>query len=209
MIYFNLINEEVIRMNYKIKIKENKSWDLTGTPRFSIEINQAKSPDMEIKNNFDILSKLVGTDDVIISLNNTLFNLHQDKNQPIIQQFLETIQDLSLKYKCMEITKHPTSSFFSFLFGRNKEENGQEILAYIPNDVWINFQNKLPYYGARYFILKNKPVNSNILEDMLKMSDGEKLEYFKMIVFNSIYLSRMGICSRYLSLSELKDLLGV
>lgn len=195
-------------MNVKIKIEENNPWELMGMPRFSVEVKQAKSRDMQIKNNFELLSKLIGDNDIVISLNSTLVNMSQHKFQPLMQQFIETIQELDLEYKSIKTPGRPTSSFLSFLL-RNKEINGQEILAYVPNDAWSNFQNRLPYYGARYFIAKNSPIDSSILEDMLKMTDDEKLEYFKIIVYNSIYLGRMGICSKYVSLSELEDLLKV
>lgn len=195
-------------MNVKIKIEENNPWELMGMPRFSVEVKQAKSRDMQIKNNFELLSKLIGDNDIVISLNSTLVNMSQHKFQPLMQQFIETIQELDLEYKSIKTPGRPTSSFLSFLL-RNKEINGQEILAYVPNDAWSNFQNRLPYYGSRYFIAKNSPIDSSILEDMLKMTDDEKLEYFKIIVYNSIYLGRMGICSKYVSLSELEDLLKV
>ncbi len=38
------------------------------------------------------------------------------------------------------------------------------------------------------------------------MQDDEKLEYFKLIIFNCMSVGSTGIFSKYLSISELEDI---
>lgn len=195
-------------MHRKIKIKEQKSNLAFDSPRFTIEIEQAKLPDQQIQNNYELLTKLIGTSDVVISLDSTLMNLAYKQRKPLIHKFLETIREMDLEYKCLKVTGRSNQSFLSVLFGV-KDTEEQEILAYIPNKIWTDssLQKSLPFYGARYFVTKNVSTGPAVLDDMQKMLDDEKLEYFRLIIFNSISISSTGIFSKYLSLSELKEML--
>lgn len=210
MIYLNNKFKEVNVMNGKLKIKEQKSDLSLDSPQFIIEIEQAKSSDLQVQNNYEVLTKLIGVSDIIISLNSALMNLTYRQRLPLIQKFLESIRALNLEYKCLKVTGSSGHSFLPMLF-KSKSTEEQEILVYIPNKIWMDsgFQEILPFYGARYFITKNNINSPAILDDMQKMLDDEKMEYFRLIVFNSMYISSMGICSKYLSLSELEEILNI
>lgn len=194
-------------MSGKIKIKEHKVTPSINSPRFTIEIDIAKSQDLQIQNNYDLLTKLIGINDVVISLDSTLINLPYKERKLLIQRFLETIRELNLEYKCLKSTGRSSKSFLSVLFGA-KETQEEEILAYIPNKIWTDgsIDKSLLYYGARYFIKENASTASSVLDDMQKMQDDEKLEYFKLIIFNCMSVDSTGIFSSNLSLSELEDI---
>lgn len=195
-------------MNEKIKITSHKSEPSLNSPQFTIIIGQAKTKNRQVQNNYEILTKLIGSSDIVISLDSTLMNLPYQRRMPLIQDFLESIRALNLEYKLMKVTSPSSQSFLSMLF-REKDTENQEILAYIPNEIWMNgtFKEILPFYGARYFITKDNSNSPAILDDMQKMTDDEKLDYFRLIIFNSVYVSSMGICSKYLSLSELEKMM--
>lgn len=209
MIYLGNKFEEVKDMNERIKIKKHKSDLSINSPKFTIEIEQAKSPALQIQNNYEVLTNLIGTSDIVISLDSSLMNLPRQKRVPLIQKFLESIRAIDLEYKYLKSTSQPSQSILSILF-KEKNTEDHEILAYIPNEIWMNstFQEILPFYGARYFITKDNKNSPSILDDMQRMTDDEKLEYFKLIVFNCIYINSMGICAKYLSLPELEEILS-
>lgn len=211
MVYLGNKSKEVEDMNGKIKIKKHKSDLSINSPKFTIEIEQAKSQDLQILNNYEVLTNLIGTSDIVISLDSGLMNLPRQKRQPLIQKFLESIRAMDLEYKYLKSASHqPSQSILSILF-KEKNTEDHEILTYIPNEIWMNsaFQDILPFYGARYFITKNNKNSPSILDDMQCMTDDEKLEYFKLIVFNCIYINSMGICSKYISLPELEEILNI
>jgi hypothetical protein len=194
-------------MRGKYRIREHKINPSIDSPRFTIEIDLAKSQNHQIQNNNELLTKLIGISDVVISLDSTLLNLPYKQRKLLIQKFLENIREMNLDYKCMKVTGRSSQSFISVLFGaKNTQE--EEILVYIPNNIWTDntIQKSLLYHGARYFVIKNASTASAVLEDMQKMQDDEKLEYFKLIIFNCMSVGSTGIFSKYLSLSELEDI---
>jgi hypothetical protein len=197
-------------MRKKIKIKEHKITPSINSPRFTIEIDMAKSQDRQIQDNYDLLTKLIGINDVVISLDSTLINLPYKERKLLTQRFLEAIRELSLEYKYQKSTGRSNMSFFSVLVG-TKETQEEEILAYIPNKIWSDgsIQKSLLYYGARYFVTKNISTASAVLDDMQNMQDNEKLEYFKLIIFNSMSVGSTGIFSKYLSLPELEEIVKI
>ena len=119
-------------MNEKIKITNHKSEPSLNSPQFTIVIRQAKTKNQQVQNNYEILTKLIGSSDIVISLDSSLMNLPYQRRMPLIQDFLESIRELKLEYKLMKITSPSSQSFLSMLF-REKDTESQEILAYIPN----------------------------------------------------------------------------
>ncbi|MGE5613550.1 MAG: hypothetical protein ACM3XR_04015 [Bacillota bacterium] len=197
-------------MNMKMKLTELKNSNSLNSPRFVLSLGQAKSRELQISDNYDALTKLIGTSDVVINVDSSLLSLPYFQRESNIMKFIDTIRALNLEYKYQKFDSQSKWSIFSALFGNtNKKEH--EIYAYIPNEIWSKdeFKNEYPIYGARYFILKENSDGSKVLEDMQRMLDEEKLEYFRMIVFNAVVLNSMGICSKHLTLSELKNILGI
>lgn len=197
-------------MDKKMKITERKTDNSLDSPRFVLTLGRMKSQDMQISGNYDAITKLIGTNDVVINLDSSLLSLPYSKRESYVIKFLETIRALNLEYKYQKFESQSKRSIISMLFGSsNKKEH--EILAYIPNELWAkcDFKNTFPVYGASYFVLKEKSDSSKLLEDMQKMLDAEKLEYFRMIIFDSVIMNSMGIFTKHLALSDLKTMLEI
>lgn len=197
-------------MDKKMKITERKTDNSLDSPRFVLTLGQMKSQDLQISGNYDAITKLIGTSDVVIDLDSSLLSLPYSKREPYVMKFLETIRALNLEYKYQKFESQSKRSIISMLFGSaNKKEH--EILAYIPNELWAkgDFKNTFPVYGARYFIIKENSDSLKLLEDMQKMLDAEKLEYFRIIIFDSVIMNSMGIFTKHLALSDLEKMLGI
>lgn len=85
------------------------------------------------------------------------------------------------------------------------------MVAFIPYEVWSNAKVKsiIPFHGARYSVLKEKSDGSDVLDNLQKMLDNEKLDYFKLIAFDNMSLNSMGIYTNHHSLSDIKTILGI
>lgn len=198
-------------MNNKIKIKEQKSGGTLNSPQFALTLEQTKSEEQQLKNTYEALTKLIGNSDVVISLDSSLLNLPSPQREPNILKFLDVIRGLGLEYKCAKVASSSSPSFLSGLLGGNKNTQEQEVLAYIPHEIWIkeDFEKVLPFYGARYYVAKENSGGLKLLEDLQKMLDSEKLEHFRLIIFSAICFNNIGIFSKFLTLSEIKNILGV
>ena len=197
-------------MNSKIKARENKSGGTFDNPRFTLTLGHTKLVEQQINNSYETLSKLIGNSDIVIVLDTSLMNLSSTKREPLALEFLENIRALGVAYKCTKTASSPNTSLLSGFMGK-KETQGFEIMAYIPHEIWVrdDFKKVLPFYGARYLVAKEKTEGSKLLDDMQKMLDTEKLDYFKLIIFSAIFFNSMGISAKYLTLSDIKNILGI
>lgn len=196
-------------MSGKIKISEKKTDGNINAPRFTLTLDQKGTDEQKRNDSYAVLSKLAGNSDVIVGLDSSLQNLPSEKREAYAEKFLGSVRELGLEYKCGKIASSATPSFFSFLFG-TRNQQAQEILVYVPNEVWgtEEFKKIIPLYGARYFIAKGKEEGPKLLDDLQKMLDREKIEYFKLVVFSAVVYASMGIMSNTLSLTDLKGILG-
>lgn len=198
-------------MDMKMKLIERKTDNSLDSPRFVLTLGQAKSLELQISNNYDAVTMLIETNDVVFNLDSSLLSLPYPKRESHVMEFLEKIRQLNLEYKYQKYESQSKPSILSLMFGGNSNKKEHELFAYIPNEVWVNseFKKEFPVYGARYFVLKENSDSSKLLEDMQKMLDTEKLEYFRMIIFDSVIMNSMGIFTKHLDLPDLKRMLGI
>ncbi len=196
-------------MDNMIQIKENKSWGADSGPRFALRLKVKTSEEQKRKNSYDILSKLIGSSDVIIELNGSLLNLPSKNRDAYASKFIEDIKALGVEYRCSKVKTFSSASLLN-LFG-NKPTQEQVVVAYIPNEIWskVEMENLIPFYGARYFVLKEKSEGSEMLEHFQKMEENEQIDYFKLIAFDAMSLNGIGIFTNNYELSEIKAVLGI
>jgi hypothetical protein len=144
-----------------------------------------------------------------VELNGTLLNLPSKNRDSYFSKFIEDIKALGLEYKCSKVTGIASHSLLN-LFG-NKTTQEQIIVTYIPNEIWSKPEIKdlISFYGAKYFVLKEKSDVSEALDNFQRMQEDEQFDYFKLIAFDSMSLSGMGIFTKYYELSDIKALLGI
>lgn len=195
--------------NKNIKLKQVNTDASLESAQISLTYKQQGSEEKARESSYEILSALKSDNDVIIELNSTLFNLPDKEKDSYFRKFVETIRSLDLEYRYRKVSVN-TQSIFSFLFGQ-KTVQAHEILVYVPHEVWLTetFRSILPIYGARYYVTKEAAEADEILEEMYRMMDFDKLDFFKLIIFDAGTLSSMGINSSSLTIEDLKEMLGV
>ena len=193
----------------KIKVKELKSDGTLDSPRFTLSLPETGSEEKQISSSYDALAKLIGASDFIISLDSSLMNLPHSKRALYTRQFLESVRAMRLEYQCSKSTPRSGGQSLFAGFLNKKADPEQEILAYVPNEIWKgnDFKQALPLYGARYFVAKEGDVGPTLLDTMHKMLDEEKLDYFRLILFSVVYFNSIGISAKHLTLPELKSML--
>jgi hypothetical protein len=194
----------------KTKVKENKSWGGLTSPRFTLMLEAYTAEDRQRKSNYEVLSKLIGDNDILMELDSSLLNLPAKQREPYALQFLKDIRTLGVEYKCSKVASTSIPSFISSLFG-NKASPSQQIIASIPNDIWLKQEmvDVISLYGARYYVPKEKTEGAKLFADFEQMMDDERLDYFKLIAFNVITFNSIGVFTKCLNLSEMNLLLGL
>ena len=196
--------------NKRIKLRENKTDGSLGFARYSITVGVPASEEQCRQTSFDILSALKQDSDAIMEINSSLFNMNKNERDEIALLLLEDLKDLGLHYRYRKVSSVASPSFFSMLLGK-KESQAHEFLVYIPDTVWQseNFKSLMPAYGARYYFLKESTDSGKVFDDMYRMLDSEKLNYFRLIVFDSGMLGSMGINTNSMDVKDIKSLLGL
>lgn len=197
--------------NYKLKLNERKGKGTMDSPQFSLSY-KVNYEQVDTKISYDILSALKGDNDVIIEVNSSLANVAKSEGEDSAIAFLQKIRSLGLDYSYRKVPAATKQSFLAQLFGGGKKENlAHEVLAYVPDKVWRDesFQSLLPVYGARYYVTKEPEESDKIVNEMCRMLDNEKVDYFKLIIFDVASFGQMGIVTNYLARSDLKNMLGL
>ena len=199
--------------SYKITVKKNKNNSKLNSAQFSLAYKQDKTK-VEIKKQiYEIISAFKGSNNVLVEMNSSMFSIQSGKDLHV-KRFINSIRKLDLDYRYNKIPANSDPSFFSRLMGKKDSEYAHEILTFVPHDIWVtkDFQDIVPLCGIRYYITKNDTTDiegEKLLNKMSKMMDCEKLDYFKVIIFDGGQLANMGINSHHLAINDIKELLGL
>jgi len=193
----------------KLKIRENKTDGGLNFARFALTYKVPDTQEQCRQNSFNIISLLKSGNDVIIEINSSLFNVSENRREEIVMGFIDDIRSLGLEYRYRKVAATGSQSFLSALFGK-KNNQAHEVLVYVPHNVWQqeSFKSAIPLYGARYYVVNGSLEAGKALEDMYRMMDFEKLQFFKLVVFDAGLLGSMGINSQTLQMEDIKRLLG-
>lgn len=199
--------------SYSIKLKKNKNDSNLDSAQFSLSYKQHKTKADIKKQSYEIISALKGDNNLIIEMNSSLFSARVDKDSHV-KKFVNSIRDLNLDYRYNKVPAKGSPSFLSKIFGGDDNEYAHEILAFVPHNIWSteDFENIIPLCGIRYYITKRTALDiggEELLNEMSRMMDSEKLNYFKFIIFDGGRLANMGINSDHLSINDIKQRLGL
>lgn len=193
-----------------IKVKELKGGSLS-SPKYTVELQHTGSGEKQIACNYEVLTKLIGSNDLLISLDTSLLNLPYSKRSAHMLEFLQKIRALGLEYRCSKVTSNSGRNLIGgILIGKSTQED-EQILAYIPNEIWSgsDLKKALPDYGVKYYITRERTDASKLFEDMNKMLDDEKLGYFRLILFSVVSMDSIGVFTNSMTLADIKNLLGL
>jgi hypothetical protein len=193
-----------------LKLKDYKAKGTLESPQYVLTYKQSKSDDESRKTSYEILSAMKTDGDAVIELNSNLFMCQEKLKDDIIFKFIENAKKTGLDYRYRKIANSGTSSIFGKILSRAKSD-AHEIIVYVPCSIWESesFSDMIFLKGARYYFTGNSPINTNLLEEMYRMTDIEKLNFFKLIVFDMNDMGHMGINTGTLEFNDVKKLLGL
>lgn len=194
-----------------IKIKENKGGGSPDAPRFTLFYNQKGSLQEAQQFSYSLLSRLRGDSDVIMELNSDLFVSNGKNKSDIIQSYVEYARKQGLSYRYRKLPSAGGKSFFEKLLSQQKIQEAHELVMHIPSGTWASegFSSCINTGGARYYFTGTAEIPDDLPDEMSKMTDTDKLDFFKMIVFDLCIMGNMGINTRSMELNDLKNLLDL
>lgn len=201
----------ISKSNLNIRVKENKSsWGLN-MPRYMVSYKNNSIEEENCKNSYEIISSLKGNNDLFIEFNSSLLVNGEAKRELCTSNFIKAVKAMSLNFRYRKGAPTYKKSFFAQLLGGGNKE-AHEMLVYIPDDIWKQegFNSILPS-GMRYYIINGPTDGNKLLEDIFngQLMDDEKIDLFKLIIFDCSSFGQMGIVSNSMSIDEVKQLLGV
>ncbi len=198
--------------NFKYKLTETGIEANFKDPQYSISyMNNKGVENAEVS--YNIISALIEDKDIILEVNTSLLIGKENKKASIAENFLKEVQKLNLVHTTRKIKSSRSKGVMYILFAKTKEEEGQEIIVYIPNDVWKSNElyTILPQMGIRYYVVKKNADSDenakNILDNMPLLDDQGKIDGYNMIIFDISSCCQMGIMTGEITSSKLKNCL--
>lgn len=193
-----------------IKIKETKTEDSLESARYYLSYKQSNKVEEARTFSYKLLSLLKGSSDVVMEINTSLF-FSSGTNSDFIQFYIEYAKKLGLDYRYRKIQASGNKSIFSRLLSQGKNQDAHELIIHVPAGIWEmeGFCDYINTNGTRYYFTGAEKASGNLLDEMGRMTDTDKLNFFKLIVFDFCSLGNMGINSKILKLDDLKKLLNL
>jgi hypothetical protein len=191
--------------NCKIKLTRLNEGNDSLSPQLSLNFKP-------INKSYDILSVLKGNNDLVIEVNSSLFFGPSEENEKLVNHLLDKIKNMGLYHTYRKMPVPAKQSFITQLFsGGNKMIDAHEILAYIPGSAWSDeaFRQILQDYMIRFYVLEKSNDPEELISKISGMSDSEKKQYFKLIIFIAPQFNQMGITGDHLSEQDIRRMLGI
>lgn len=200
----------------KIKLIKNRNSPGMALPLYTITYKE--DPKRPYYPSYQILTALIGQSGVFIELNSDLAVAAPSDRLNTVRNYKEIAGSIpGIEFRARKIPSAQRPAILGFLFESQKKLEAAELLVFVPNSVWNGekFMETLPVNGARYYITKGPataatglPDGRSILDGFWNMTDEEKEDIFKFILFDNPSLGRMGITACGTDEPELSELLG-
>ena len=192
-----------------IKLKDNKTENCLDSARFTLNYSQSKDPQAGRLFTYRLLSLLKGSSDVIMEINSDLLVSNEKSKSDIIQFYVEYAKKLGLNYRYRKLPSSGSKSFFGKLLNQQKQQEAHELVIHIPAGIWEmeGFCDYINTCGTRYYFTGSEKFSGDLPDEMSKMTDNDKFNFFKMVVFDVSIMGNMGINSKTMELIDLKKLL--
>lgn len=196
--------------NNKLKLTRTGNKENTGMPQYSLSYKQEKGQSIT-DISYEILTRLKNDNDAVIEINSSLTMKTGGNTDFQPEKLLAEIRDLDLVYSYRKVKETKNQGFINSLFMGKKPGDSHEIYVYIPGNIWSIdlFKRISPSFGVRYYIMRKSDEGSNILDEMIRMTDNEKADHFEYIIFDLTELKRMGIISNRHSFEDIEKILGI
>lgn len=193
-----------------IKLKDNKIRGRLDAAQYTLTYRPDADRRDSAATSHAILSALKGDGDVLLEINTNLLYDPGVPHEDLIRRCIDTAKKLELEYRYSKIPPSNRSSLFDRLFAK-KPGDAHDLLVRIPAEIWNDkaLLDLILPYGARYYLGWTSSGSETLPDACLNMMDSEKLERFRIIVFDTGRLGHMGINSATLEPSEIGKLLGL
>lgn len=193
----------------KMVLMENKS----ANPRYSLSYRRGVLNKGSKKISYDLISRLVGGKDLLLKVDSSLFTgLSPEDEAKLVETIIMKLREMNIEYRYRTNSYPKKSKVFGFSISTSQTVTEHEILAYIPNRIWVKegFWEFLPEYGVTYHILSPETNGSKLLDDIHtgRLLDKEILENYDLTIFDCFSFGQMGIDTD-LSKQDLEGLLKV
>ncbi|MDF2986960.1 MAG: hypothetical protein K0R50_2470 [Eubacterium sp.] len=189
----------------KSKLTDITSKNESGISSFSIAYSGKKMDNSEVS--YEIISALKAGTDMFIELNSSLLNMEHYDKKNLAEQFTEGLQHLGIEHRNKKVFNDASRKILSITLESKKVE-GFEICALIPKEIWGDpeIRKLIPKSGVRYYLPLEETENN--LSAFVELSEEEKLEICRMVIFDHIMLATMGIKTVHLSKNDIDQLIN-
>jgi len=201
----------MLKKNSEIKLTKNKNSNRgSNLPQYTLSypiLNEENARNYAHK----IISALKSDSGVVMEISSSmLLNAHSAREN-YAMKFLDIAKNMNLDYIYRKVPSSEGNPILSLILGKKNSSFAHEILIRIPNDIWnsSDFISSLSTYGAKYYIIDKVPEGKEFLEELYNMTDDEKNNLAKMIIFDIGTHGAMGIFTKSMTEDEIKKKLGL
>jgi hypothetical protein len=193
-----------------LKFKDNKVRGTLESAQYILVYKQDRNLDKSAMISHAILSALTAEDEIILELNSSLFYASDKPKDELIYQCLETVKKMGLEHRYRKVPSSGNPSLFKKLLN-NTTAYAHELIVQIAAENWKDERilSLILPYGARYYVTDKPFGNISLLDAFSNMTDKDKLDHFRLIIFDMGILGHMGINSASMEPGEVKRLLKI
>ena len=193
-----------------LKFKDNKTKGSLEAPQYTLTYRQTRDLDESSRTSHAILSALAAGDAILLELNSSLFYTPDKPTDELIYQYIDKIKSLGLAYRYRKVPPSGSPSFLEKLV-KGPRGDAHQLIVLKPHDFWKseNILSLILPYGVKYYMTGDPSTDTDLLDSVTNMTDKEKLECFRMIVFDMGLLGHMGIYTASVEPGEIKNLLKI
>lgn len=197
--------------NTGIKLIRNTQGKNDHMPQFSIAYPNLKTNEATRQNIHKIISAIKSNSDLVIEISSSMLVLSPAERDIYALDFLNAVKDMHLDYIYRKVPVSGGGSIIAQLFGKKNSDYSHEILVRVPNEVWNSesFLSVLSIHGSKYYVIDKVPEGRTYLEEMQNMTDDEKTNLAKIIIFDVGSYGTMGLFTKSMTEDEIKGKLGI
>jgi len=196
--------------NSEMRLVKNNSEKDSNLPQYTL--SYPKSSNKNIKNTtHKIISALKSDCDMVMEISSSMLLVSPSERESYALKFIDLAKNMNLDYLYRKMPSNEGHPLLSLVLGRKKSSFAHEVLIRVPNEIWNNddFISSLSTYGAKYYIIDKVPEGKVFLEELQNMTDEEKSNIAKIIIFDVGSYGSMGIFTKSLTEDEIKKKLGL
>jgi hypothetical protein len=183
----------------KFHIHENKQSDGIETPRFSVSYSERGKEEKLREQSIAIVSALSGGRGCVLEVQSALFAKAINKRQDDALDFLHAVERTGLDFRYRSSMTEQSGSFFGKIFGMKKPKALNHFILVAVNPaslaVGAQFAEILPYFGARYYFLKEGVTPDSLLDPLFngQLYGNNIYDKVELSIFDCVYLGQTGI----------------